>query len=519
MPLPQLLLAHPQHWHQVEGDGLLACRGFIYARTGELQTGAELASHLAQELSPDPHTLPQQVARLNGCFAFYWQPANRPWSFAAVDKARSIPLFYNSAQVSDTVDITGGSLDPVQVDLFPYTGHSLGPNTLFQEWSQLQAGEVVLWTADADPQCVSYFQPVSEERESPLSSLWSASLAVFERLVESHQDQTFVVPLSGGYDSRLIASMLKHLNCEKVLCYTYGRKEGFEAKISRQVAENLGYPWHFIPYDTDTLRSYLSEEGLKYQQFAGAGTCLAHEQDWVAVKEMKTKGLIPPNSVFLPGFGGDVMAGSWYPRVPLLQKAEVVDYLVSAEKFFSGKRVKDFNQTNAAQLISKELEPLDISDMHSAFQAIQYWGWRNRMTKFLVNSVRVYEYWGYEWRLPFFDSEWIDTWLPLPDRHKPGKAAYLEMANRQLFEPLGVAFSQPSWKPDGWKQQVKRLLPATWIDWFKGKTFDPDMLDTTNARPLAELFCEEMEWPITKAQTLSINYIMAHFYLKFIQEG
>ena len=87
------------------------------------------------------------------------------------------------------------------------------------------------------------------------------------------------------------------------------------------------------------------------------------------------------------------------------------------------------------------------------------------------------------------------------------------MANQHLFEPLNITFTQPSWHPRGWREQAKQLLPAAVIDWLKNKTFNPDILDTTNSRPLAALFCKEMGWPSTKAQTHSLNYIMAHHYL------
>ena len=35
-------------------------------------------------------------------------------------------------------------------------------------------------------------------------------------------------------------------------------------------------------------------------------------------------------------------------------------------------------------------------------------------SKFIANSCRVYEFWGYEWRMPFWDIEFINFWNDLP---------------------------------------------------------------------------------------------------------
>jgi asparagine synthase (glutamine-hydrolysing) len=42
------------------------------------------------------------------------------------------------------------------------------------------------------------------------------------------------------------------------------------------------------------------------------------------------------------------------------------------------------------------------------------WRWESTWTKFVINSVRVYEFWGYQWWLPFCDFEFIRFWGTLP---------------------------------------------------------------------------------------------------------
>jgi asparagine synthase (glutamine-hydrolysing) len=50
----------------------------------------------------------------------------------------------------------------------------------------------------------------------------------------------------------------------------------------------------------------------------------------------------------------------------------------------------------------------------AATSAWERWEWQERQAKFMCNSVRVYEFWGYDWRLPFWDVEAIEFWQRMP---------------------------------------------------------------------------------------------------------
>jgi len=50
-------------------------------------------------------------------------------------------------------------------------------------------------------------------------------------------------------------------------------------------------------------------------------------------------------------------------------------------------------------------------------QAIGYfdrWWWESSWAKFIVNSIRVYEFWGYRWWLPLWDIDVVRFWRSLP---------------------------------------------------------------------------------------------------------
>ena len=43
-------------------------------------------------------------------------------------------------------------------------------------------------------------------------------------------------------------------------------------------------------------------------------------------------------------------------------------------------------------------------------QAYEFWEWQERQSKYIVNSVRSYEFHGYSWRLPFWSMKFVQFW-------------------------------------------------------------------------------------------------------------
>ncbi len=497
-------------WHHDPDTGL-SVRGYAFDPDGRCHEGGALLAYLSRVFR-DRSSAIDWLRQANGCFAWHWQPPHQAWSLAAVDRIRSIPLFYRGSEVRTSVPLEADAWDAAQLAVFPYAAHTLGPYTLHRDWRQLQAGEYLVAQGDT-PQVAAYFRPLNRAPHHGEDDLWAAAEITFRRLIASAEGSPLVVPLSGGYDSRFIVTMLKHLSYEPVICFTYGRAGNFEAQISQQVAAQLGYAWHFVPYPEEVLGRYLGEAGLAYQDWAAAGVSLAHEQDWMAVQELKQQGVLPADSIFVPGFGGDVLAGSWRPGVDLQEPADVRRYLGQSTKFFAGKRVRNLEEAPLDRLIGEELAGIEVHDFASAYAAIQYWGLRNRMGKFLVNAVRVYEDHGYRWRLPFFDRDWMDAWLATDEQHKVGKRLYLRLLRQRLFQPLGVDIDAPAAGGSPWRKALKPFLPPTLIDQLKAWFSNPHQLDPTNAQPLARLFCRAHGWPEVLVYTHSLNYLMATSYL------
>jgi asparagine synthase (glutamine-hydrolysing) len=145
-------------------------------------------------------------------------------------------------------------------------------------------------------------------------------------------------------------------------------------------------------------------------------------QDFLAVKILKEKGIIPENSVFLPGHGifrknhfiKDFVREHASDRENCL-KADVVKAIIN--KHFNFWNVNGHDNL-LSDRISEIIESLPFNNLDSSRKVLDFFNISERQAKFIVNSVRIYEYFGFEWRLPLFDKELIDFYLKTPADQK-----------------------------------------------------------------------------------------------------
>src|SRR6185295_17915578 len=106
-------------------------------------------------------------------------------------------------------------------------GYALGERTLVAGLHHLRAGEMALITGDHEPAYSSYavyrpWRAVERPHAQLIDDLGDVLRNVFSKMIASAQGRPIVVPLSAGFDSRLIAAALKELRYPDVRCYAYG---------------------------------------------------------------------------------------------------------------------------------------------------------------------------------------------------------------------------------------------------------------------------------------------------------
>ena len=85
----------------------------------------------------------------------------------------------------------------------------------------------------------------------------------------------------------------------------------------------------------------------------------------------------------------------------------------------------------------------------SAFEA---WVSIEKVSKFVQNSVRAYEFWGYDWWTPFWDNEFINFWYRTDQSYRKGQKLYKQYIEKKTIELGGLCLDYPLYR-DGEKKK------------------------------------------------------------------
>ncbi|MEF2145609.1 MAG: asparagine synthase-related protein [Desulfovibrionaceae bacterium] len=411
--------------------------------------GEPLARHILEQILSG-RDLTDLLTALRGHYALVLRRGEM--LCAATDPIRSIPLFYRTegpdAGVSDdawTLRVADG-LSRESVAEFSTAGFVTGPHTLFENVRTLQAGEIVRM---ARGQAVAeryydYRCTYAEDGEdaTAVAALDKVIMSCMGRAVAACKGRQAVIPLSGGLDSRLIASCFKRLGHPDVVCFAYGLPGNWEAEISRAKAKALGLPWFFVPYTPEMLsRHYHSAEMRRFWRFAAQGSALPSIPEWPALREVTEQGLIKPDAVFLSGQSGDFINGS---HLKYLFDPAFCDDPLNVEQAIIDKHYtlwRDLVRESEVMApvrrrIRDILAGFPLATPEQAACAYEYWECQERQLKYVVGGGRVFEFFGHEWWMPLWDVEIMDFFKQISIGLKLG--GYLYAKCLAAHDPFGV---------------------------------------------------------------------------------
>ncbi len=458
-------------WNHHQG---VSFKGYFYDAHQRFVQGAEALEHFSD--IADAPALKEKLQALDGCFAVVIRRDKE--ILLGVDSLSFFTLFTRHEpsgwSISDNWYALRGEEETGELnrEVFPEflgAGFVLGGDTLDRRIMKTMPGTVVRLAQDGTAEVLQWFDFLPHGfRQNGLQQLQQQLAGVLERithrLIDSLGGRTAVVPLSGGYDSRLIACMLKKAGYEKVVCITYGRPNP-ESETSKAVAAALGYPWHMTDYRKIDSSHYLEDPVFQaYYHYAGNGFSMPYLQEYFATKELKEKGIIAPDAVFIPGHSGDWLAGSYLDRT--------IQTDVGPEKLPQWIRKKYFifspsGKTAAATLqrrIAGELpEALPEGTLtHPRYNVlVENWDAREKLPKFIFHSSQVFPFFGYEVRFPLWDKELRDFFRSVPYEYREHRMLYNDTLEQLFFLPLEVHFPEK-------KNPVTPLLPAIWIKKIRG---------------------------------------------------
>ncbi|MEO6136777.1 MAG: asparagine synthase C-terminal domain-containing protein [Ginsengibacter sp.] len=364
---------------------------------------------------------------------------------AAVDRVRSFPLLYKIE--SDTLFLTDNILevenefvfDEKAVQSFQENYCTEGSETLLQNWKQLAGGQYLFVNKDnSEISIQNYFRFTMRAPQHSINNniLRKIFLDVFQSILSEIGDRPIIVPLSAGYDSRCIVAILKELNAKNIFCYTYGRADSFEKVVAKKVAASLQLNWVFIEYTAELLDLFFNDEWNDFSSKGHFFTSLPNEQDFFALSLLQKNNLLPKDGVVLSGYLGGALAGN--------------------RNSFKGVPDNDADQ--------------------------EEYNFSNRGSKYIVNSIHLYEYFGLQWYMPFVAKPLIEYSLYVPVDERFFKNGYHNFLSEAFFKPLNIDFrkSNHDYRKHTIKNFFKAFLPQNLVNFIRSKNAKSPFNDPNN---------------------------------------
>lgn len=419
----------------------------------------------------DSEEFEKRLLKANGQFAVVIEKEKEIW--VATDRLRTIPLFYYTGGgaliISDSAysvarEINSPEIDEEAASAFLATGYALNNLTFIKDLFQVEAGEMVVFNTNINRQY--YFDySLAEIKEQDFNDcaleLKEIIDNMFKSCLNAMKDRFIVIPLSGGYDSRLIALLCKKYHPDNILCYTYGREDNEEVAPASEIAKRLQLPWINIIYDEKMLSGFIDDGAFReYFPYTTELSSMFFMEEYFAVKHMKENKIIPEDSIFMPGFSGNILAGGHLLHsMKHASEDRIIKHILNEN--FVLKSLKKGERINFIQTLHEKV----CSKDEGRWLLYENWDMKERQSKFITNSAGVFSFFGYECVMPFWDNGLINFFNPLPFRFKYNKKLYDYCLINYFFNELSVNLDKElnptalQMTLQRLKKSVKRFLP------------------------------------------------------------
>lgn len=389
------------------------------------------------------------------------------FALAFVDRIRSIPLFFSKTNdqliFSNSAHLIQNELDDLKLDdesliMFKMTGYCLHNQTLHKNIKQLKSGQFIYTRQTEDKIILKHyylyfnFENTITKKEILIEKLHKVTIKTFEKMIDSLRNKQIMVPLSGGYDSRLIIAILKDFGYNNVKAYTYGIKNIWEVKRAKYIANYLNIDCIHIEFNPSKTRKLFKEKIRKeYFRYAGGLNSAPHLPDFYAILKMQSLGILKDETIFINGQSGDFITGGHLPKLLNEDERNIYGWeelfnVIINQHFSLWNNLKtEKNKSIIIEWLSKTFDSVTVDELNKEnfSKLYELFEFGERQSKFVVNGQRIYEFFGYDWRLPLWSDELMEFWKTVPWSFKYGQRLYLDYLKEMNFGGVFKNISLP----------------------------------------------------------------------------
>ncbi len=386
--------------------------------------------------------LEKTINKLNGAFSIIIILKDKV--LLAVDRARTFPLLYavknKQIIIQDNIENFNNKENKNQMETFLFFGVSLGNTTLYEDIYQVPTASIVEIDKNYNVTIHSYYtykyNVIKQTRQEIFKKLDTLYNEAIKKLITYLDGRTAVIPLSGGYDSRLIAYYLHKNNYKNVITFSYGKKDNEEARVSKKIAEYFHFEWHFVEYKPKEMKKiFYSEDGINMFKYYGNGIQIPVFQDMYAIKKLRENNIIKPYDVVVPGYLGDFLSDQKITKNNLVDNKLSIK-MVCEDIFKTYGNISIFNLKDKDTIMNNLLTSLNIkssstklNDSIEMIQLFDEFRYKEYHAKYLVNAIRNYDYHNLKWYLCYLDIDLMEFWKTIDPYQKNDRILFKKFVN------------------------------------------------------------------------------------------
>lgn len=242
--------------------------------------------------------------RYGFCPLYYWNAKNQfvfGSQYKAISTEKGFPKEIDWTALGDFLSL----------------GYSTGERTLFKHIRLLPPASIATIRRGGELTIRRYWDYSFHNDEDPVRTAKEYEKGFYSYLSEALKRQIetanrILIPVSGGYDSRILSGLLSKQEKEKVIALSYGHEDAFDVMYGRKIARKCGFKHYSVPIKTDYLKEFADDFVWMLE---GTVNCLnAHMLTTFGIMEKENIDSV------MTGFFGDILAGSgtWIYSVGVL---------------------------------------------------------------------------------------------------------------------------------------------------------------------------------------------------------
>ena len=457
--------------------------------------GKNIQDELIKNTSCDIDTLINLLTEMDGNFGLLFK--NSRFLVVRTDHICSFPIFYCLSDNKITF-FSSPAIIPKQkkppmneegVLQLLLSGFVLGDETIHDNINRVPPSSIFIFDKSTGTTHRKSLDPFKKYiKNLHLDGSWDANFEqtlsnIFKKQCNFPRSTRLIIPLSAGYDSRVILTQAITAGYRNIFAYTYGIAGSFEHKIAESVCDKLEIEHHFVESTTKNIKAFFKTK-IK-QEFErhsdDISSCPIFHDLYVTHRLLETE-QITKDDVLINGNSGDFITGN---HIPIQLSAAILEHCPEDQiehtviKCFFDKHCglwpdlqTDENLQRISTSLRKFLRQKSIKvGRENAYLCYEFLEYYNRQIKNVVKRQKIYDFFGLDWRMPLWDVDLMHFWLKAPFEQKYGQKHYKASVNKPSKNSAwSVPVNYPKYvSPKLFRYLIRPLAKAFFLPFGKTK--------------------------------------------------